>query len=103
MSALLAAWHLAFRRLGIHEQRPGLVVVYLAGLLGLWFVLAGFHPVYFSLLLVLYPQIFRHLRLSWAIPASVALSVAVVWREVLASGRPLWENPGAIASGLWAC
>ena len=96
----MAAWHLAFRRLGIGEQRPRLVLVYLAGLLALWFVLAGIHPAFFSLLLVLYPQIFRHLRLSWAIPTSVALSVAVVWREVLASGRPLWENPGAIVGGL---
>ena len=96
----MAAWHLAFRRLGIDEQRPRLVLVYLAGLLAIWFVLAGIHPVYFSLLLVLYPQIFRHLRLSWAIPASIALSVAVVWREVLASGRPLWENPGAVVGGL---
>jgi signal transduction histidine kinase len=100
LSVLMAAWHLAFRRLGIDEQRPWLVLVYLVGLLALWFLLAGIHPVYFALLLVLYPQIFRHLRLSWAIPASIALSVAVVWREVLASGRPLWENPGAIASGL---
>jgi signal transduction histidine kinase len=75
-------------------------VVYLAGVLGLWFLLAGIHPVYFSLLLALYPQIFRHLRLSQAIPAAAALSAAVVWREVLASGRPLWENPGAIVGGL---
>jgi hypothetical protein len=74
LSALLAAWHLAFRRLGINEQRPGLVLVYLAGMLGLWFVLAGIHPVYFSLLLVLYPQIYRHLRLSLAVPASALRS-----------------------------
>ena len=100
LSVLMAAWHLAFRRLGIDEQRPWLVLVYLVGLLALWFLLAGINPVYFALLLVLYPQIFRHLRLSLAIPASIALSVAVVWREVLASGRPLWENPGAIVSGL---
>jgi hypothetical protein len=51
----MAAWHLGFRRLGIDEQRPRLVLVYLAGLLAFWFVLAGIHPVYFSLLLVLYP------------------------------------------------
>jgi signal transduction histidine kinase len=100
VSALLAAWHLAFRRLGIREERPGLVVVYLAGMLGLWFLLAGLHPAYFALLLVLYPQIFRHLRLSQAVPAAAVLSAAVVWREVLASGRPLWENPGAIVGGL---
>jgi signal transduction histidine kinase len=76
------------------------VLVYLAGLLGLWFVLAGIHPSFFSLLLVLYPQIFRHLRLSLAIPASVALSMAVVWREMLESGRPLSESWGAIIGGL---
>ncbi len=33
-------------------------------------------------------------------PAAVALSVAVVWREVLASGRPLSENLAAIVGGL---
>ena len=44
-------------------------------MLGLWFLLAGIHPAYFTLLLVLYPQIFRHLRLSLAIPAAVALSM----------------------------
>ncbi|HZA81437.1 MAG TPA: hypothetical protein VFC13_08185, partial [Actinomycetes bacterium] len=86
---LAAAWHLGFRRLGIAEERPRLVLVYLAGLLVVWFVLAGTHPVFFSLLLVLYPQVFRHLRLSLAIPTAVALSASVVWREVLASGRPL--------------
>jgi signal transduction histidine kinase len=82
------------------EERPRIAMAYLAGLLALWFVLAGIHPVFFSLLLVLYPQVFRHLRLGLAIPASVAVTVAVVWREVLASGRPLAENPGAIVGGL---
>jgi signal transduction histidine kinase len=100
LAALVAAWHLAFRRLGIDERRPWLVLVYLTGLFGLWFVLAGTHPAFFSLLLVLYPQIFRFLRLSRAVPASIALSVAVVWREVLASGRPLSENLGAVVGGL---
>ena len=68
--ALVAAWHFTFRRLGFDEDRPRLVLVYLAGLFALWFVLAGIHPAFFSVLLVLYPQIFRHLRLSWAIPTS---------------------------------
>jgi signal transduction histidine kinase len=63
-------------------------------------VLAGLHPVFFTLLLVLYPQVFRHLRLSLAIPAAVGVSAAVVWREVLTSGRPLSENWGAIVGGL---
>jgi signal transduction histidine kinase len=98
--ALAAAWHLGFRRLGITEDRPALVTVYLAGLLTGWFVLAGIHPVFFSLLLVLYPQVFRFLRLALAIPAAITLSVAVVWREVLASGRPLSENWGAVVGGL---
>ncbi len=82
------------------EERPRIAMAYLAGLLALWFVLAGIHPAFFSLLLVLYPQVFRHLRLGLAIPASVAVTVAVVWREVLASGRPLAENPRAIVGGL---
>jgi signal transduction histidine kinase len=82
------------------EERPRMAMAYLAGLLALWFVLAGIHPAFFSLLLVLYPQVFRHLRLGLAIPASVAVTVAVVWREVLASGRPLAENPRAIVGGL---
>jgi hypothetical protein len=97
---LTAGWHLGFRRLGINEERVWLVLVYLAGLLTLWFVLAGIHPAYFSLLLVMYPQIFRHLRLALAVPAAVALTVEVVWREVLASGQPLSENLPAIAGGL---
>ena len=100
LTALVAAWHFTFRRLGIDEDRPWLVAAYLAGLFALWFLLAGSHPAFFSLLLVLYPQVFRHLRLARAIPAAVVLSVAVVWREVLASGRPLSENPGAVVGGL---
>jgi DNA-binding NarL/FixJ family response regulator len=100
LTALVAAWHFTFRRLGIDEDRPWLVAAYLAGLFALWFLLAGIHPAFFSLLLVLYPQVFRHLRLARAIPAAVVLSVAVVWREVLASGRPLSENPGAVVGGL---
>ncbi|HZB60530.1 MAG TPA: sensor histidine kinase [Actinomycetota bacterium] len=100
LAALVAAWHFSFRRLGIDEDRPRLVLVYLAGLFALWFVLAGIHPAFFSLLLVLYPQVFRFLRLSRAIPASVTLSVAVVWRQVLASGQPLSENLGAVIGGL---
>jgi hypothetical protein len=35
-----------------------------------------------------------------AIPASAALTLEVVWREVLDSGRPLSENAPAIAGGL---
>ena len=100
MALLIAGWHLGLRRLGIGEQRTGLVLVYLAGLFTLWFVLAGIHPAYFSLLLVMYPQIFRHLRLALAVPAAVALTVEVVWREVLASGQPVSENLAAIAGGL---
>jgi hypothetical protein len=87
LSVLMAAWQLAFRRLGIDEQRPLLVLVYLAGLLGTWFVLAGIHPAFFTLLLVLYPQVFRHLRLSLAIPAAFALSMS-------ASGGRCWRRAG---------
>jgi DNA-binding NarL/FixJ family response regulator len=100
VAVLTAGWHLGLWRLGINEQRTELVLVYLTGLFTLWFVLAGIHPAYFSLLLVMYPQIFRHLRLTLAVPAAVALTVEVVWREVLASGQPLSENPPAIAGGL---
>ena len=100
LAALLAAWHLGFQRLGLDEQRPGPVLVYLAGLFALWFVLAGIHPAFFSLLLGVYPQVFRFLRLPQAVPAAVALSVLVVWREVLVSGRPLAESEGAIVGGL---
>jgi hypothetical protein len=88
LALLTAGWHLGFRRLGIDETRVGLSLVYLVGLFTLWFVLAGLHPAYFSLLLVMYPQVFRHLRLALAVPAAVALTVEVVWREVLASGQP---------------
>jgi signal transduction histidine kinase len=95
-----AGWHLGCRRLGVGETRVGLTLVYLAGLFTLWFVLAGLHPAYFSLLLVMYPQVFRHLRLALAVPATVALTVEVVWREVLASGQPLSENLPAVAGGL---
>jgi hypothetical protein len=94
LTTLAAAWHLGFQRLGMDDQQPRLVVVYLAGLIAIWFALAGFHPVFFTLLLVVYPQVFRYLALPLAIPAAVALSIAVVWREVLASGRPLSEHWG---------
>jgi signal transduction histidine kinase len=100
LAGATAGWHLTLQRLGVSEARPRLVLVYLAGLLVLWFVLAGIHPAYFSLLLVLYPQVFRYLRMSRAVPAAVTLTVAVVWREVLVSGRPLSENWGAIVGGL---
>ena len=100
LAVLAAGWHLAFQRFGVSQARPRLALAYLAGLLALWFVLAGVHPAYFSLLVVLYPQAFRLLRLRLAIPASVALTVEVVWRQVLESGRPLSENQGAIVGGL---
>jgi hypothetical protein len=38
------------------ECRPGLSLAYLAGLFTIWFTLAGIHPAYYSLLLVLYPR-----------------------------------------------
>ena len=57
LTALAAGWHLAFQRLGLTDSRPRLALVYLAGLLSLWFVLAGLHPVHFSLLPVPYPQV----------------------------------------------
>jgi signal transduction histidine kinase len=100
LTALVGGWRLAFQWLGLTEERPRLALVYLAGLLSAWFVLAGVHDAYFSLLLVLYPQIFRFLRLPLAIPAAVALSVEVVWRQILESGRPVSENLGVIVGGL---
>jgi hypothetical protein len=100
LTLLVVGWHLGFQRLGIGQDRPWLVLAYLVGLVSIWFVLAGIHPAYFSLLLVLYPQIFRYLRLPLAIPAAVALAVEVVWREVLASGQPLSANLPAVVGGL---
>jgi signal transduction histidine kinase len=100
LALLTAAWHLGFQRLGIGEDRGWRSLAYLAGLLALWFALAGIHPAYFSLLLVMYPEVFRHLRLALAVPAAVALTVEVVWREVLESGQPLSDNLPAIAGGL---
>jgi signal transduction histidine kinase len=97
---LMAGWHLAFQRAGISEESPRRVLVHLVGLAVLWFLLAGADPTYFSLLLILYPQTFRYLRLGYAIPAAIALTVAVVWREVLLSGRPLSENGTVVASGV---
>jgi DNA-binding NarL/FixJ family response regulator len=67
LTALAAGWHLAFGRLGLTEERPGRSLVYLTGLFTIWFALAGVHPDYYSLLLVLYPQVFRFLRLTLAI------------------------------------
>jgi signal transduction histidine kinase len=100
LAALMAAWHLAFERLGIPRESPAPVLVYWAGLVAIWFFLAGIDPAYFSLLLGLYPQIFRLLHLRPAILGAVALTVVVVWREVLLSGKPLSENPGAVGGGL---
>jgi signal transduction histidine kinase len=97
---LMAGWHLAFQRAGISEEAPRRVLVHLAGLAVLWFLLAGIDTAYFSLLLILYPQTFRYLRLGHAIPAAIALTVLVVWREVLLSGRPLSENWPAVGSGV---
>jgi signal transduction histidine kinase len=98
--AAMAAWTLVFERLGLSEDAPRLVLVYWAGLVVMWFFLAGIDPTFFSLLLGLYPQVFRLLRLKHAIPGAVALTVVVVWREVLLSGRPLSENWGAIGGGV---
>jgi signal transduction histidine kinase len=98
--AAMAAWHLAFERLGMTEDEPRPVLLYWAGMVVLWFFLAGIDPTYFSLLLGLYPQVFRLLRLRHAIPGAAALTVVVVWREVLLSGRPLSENWGAIGGGV---
>jgi signal transduction histidine kinase len=100
LAALMVAWSLAFQRLGVSDESPWLVLPYLIGLTAIWFLLAGLDPAYFSLLLGLYPQIFSQLRLTRAIPAAVAFSVVVVWREVLSSGRPLSENWGALGGGL---
>jgi signal transduction histidine kinase len=100
LAAATAGWHLGFQRLGVGEERPWLVLAYLVGLFTLWFALAGLHPAYYSLLLVMYPQVFRYLRLALAVPTAVALTVQVVVREVLASGRPLSQNLPAIAGGL---
>jgi signal transduction histidine kinase len=98
--ALMVAWNLAWERLGISEDSPRPVLLYWAGLILIWFFLTGIDPTYFSLLLALYPQVFRLLRLRHAIPGAVALTVVVVWREVLLSGRPLSENWSAIGGGL---
>jgi signal transduction histidine kinase len=98
--ASMVAWNLAFERLGVSEESPRLALTYQAGLLVIWFFLAGFDPTYFSLLLALYPQIFRLLRLARAVPVAIALTVVVVWREVLLSGRPLSENWSAVGGGL---
>jgi uncharacterized membrane protein YuzA (DUF378 family) len=64
LAAMMAAWSLAFHRLGVSEESPRLVLPYLVGLAAIWFLLTGVDPAYFSLLLGLYPQIFSQLRLA---------------------------------------
>jgi signal transduction histidine kinase len=100
LAAAMVAWHFAFERIGMPEDTPRRALLYWAGLVAMWFFLAGIDPTWFALLLALYPQIFRLLRLRQALPGAVALTVVVVWREVLLSGRPLAENWSAIGGGV---
>jgi signal transduction histidine kinase len=82
------------------DDRLPLSLVFLGGVIGLWYGLLTLHPAFYLLLFILYPLIFGRLRLGLAIPVALAVNVLTVLREVLDSGKPLTEDWSPVGWGI---
>ena len=89
LTALLGIWFTAtLVWFGVWEKRIFLKVLYVAGAMTFWFLLVGFHPIYWMLLFVVYGQIYHLLPMRWAVPSALAVTA-------LATARVIVSAPGS--------
>ena len=89
LTALLGLWFTAtLVWFGGWEKRIFLKVLYVAGAMTFWFLLVGFHPIYWMLLFVVYGQVYHLLPMRWAVPSALAVTV-------LATARVIVSAPGS--------
>jgi signal transduction histidine kinase len=87
LTAALLLWHwgglrLAYRFGGSWEERPYTRLIVIIGDIALWFALVSTSTVYYLALFGLFPQVFRHLPLRYAIPSTLLLTAAIVSEQL---------------------
>jgi signal transduction histidine kinase len=81
------------RERGLRE-RPGRTVPAVVALIILWFFLVRITPIFYFLLLGLFPSIYSLLSLSWAIVMNLLLAALIVVAQLSESGGSLsWRDP----------
>lgn len=92
LTIVLVLWHAAFFyhirfRIVDFDQTSHVPVslVYLAGAIGLWFVLAYRYPNFNFVLMGLYPQVFTYVGLRFAIPVGAALTGMATYLQIRGS------------------
>ena len=93
LSVLFGLWYwfmIIRHRRWIHKDFP--MLIYAAGAVALCVTLIWINPTYNLLLFVMYSQLYSFLRIRWAIPASVVLTVFLVLRGILDAPEawPYW-------------
>jgi signal transduction histidine kinase len=92
LSVLFGLWYwfmIIRHRRWIHKDFP--MLIYAAGAVALCVTLIWINPTYNLLLFVMYSQLYSFLRIRWAIPASVVLTVFLVLRGIL-DAPEAWPN-----------
>jgi signal transduction histidine kinase len=87
LTAVLLLWHwgglrLAYRGGEYWYERAGIRLVILLGDIVLWFVLVNLSSAYYLVLFGLFPQIYRHLPIRYAVPASAFLTVTIIYLQL---------------------
>jgi len=91
-SLAFAAWYAvaARGRYEVFKDRVWLLMSYMAAGWGLWFLLAGYDPMFNLLLIGLFPQVFGAPPLPWKIIGALILMGLATWRQILSGGHISW-------------
>lgn len=98
LSIALGIWQvggifLVFRYPHYREQ-PGRALIYVTGLLSIYYFLTQIHGVFNFLLSGLYPHVFVALTFRYAIPTAILLNVIAFHEQITAIGLSnFWRNP----------
>lgn len=114
LSALLGAWHvgslLVIRRIGHYRQHLAFGLIYVTGLILIWFALVRIHSAFYVTQMGVWSQVFIALPIAWAAGFTVIIFSLNVYQQTLGVGAAvdwpmalMWLAFTAVAVlfGLW--
>ncbi|MCA9932234.1 MAG: sensor histidine kinase [Anaerolineales bacterium] len=95
LTTLMALWHVGMyllsRRIGHYRENLPLALVYVGGLVTIWFALIRIHPSFYAAQLGLWSQVFIALPIAWASVTAILIFGLNLYQQTLGAGiAPNW-------------
>jgi signal transduction histidine kinase len=92
LNLFLGLWHFFvmayFQRTEDFREQPRFSIIYIAVLIGVWFILIRIHPGFYATQMILWSQIFMVLAIHWAAPFAVLIFAINFYQQTIDSGEP---------------